>query len=107
MIVNLQVIAANQHQLALDVVDRLGDARAQLKEHVLQRDSLPLWQLVVRRQQGETPDFYANTSARIIGIKSFVRENSGVFVLLAALRASVPFRRLPVVGQDPRNSAGG
>ena len=84
-IVNLQVIAANQHQLALGVIDRLGDARAQLKEHVLQRDSLPLWQLVVRRQEGEAPDFYANTSARVIGIKSFVRENSGVFVLLAAL----------------------
>ncbi len=85
MIVNLQVIAANQHQLALDVVDRLGDARAQLKEHILQRDSLPLWQLVMRRQEREAPDFFANTTARIIGIKSFVQENSGVFVFLAAL----------------------
>jgi len=84
-IVNLQVIAANQHQLALDVVDRLGDASAQLKEHVLQRDSLPLWQVLVRRQMAETPDFFAATSARVIGIKLFVRENSGVFSLLAAL----------------------
>ena len=59
MIVNLQVIAANQHQLALDVLDRLEDARARLKERVLHRDSLPLWQVFTRRQQGETPDFFA------------------------------------------------
>lgn len=85
MVVNLQVIAANQHQLALDVVDRLGDARAQLKEHVLQRDSLPLWQVFLRRQQGKAPDFFANASARVIGIKSFAQQNSGVFALLAGL----------------------
>src|SRR5208283_4597237 len=85
MIVNLQVVAANQHQLALDVVDRLGDARAQLKEHVLQRDSLPLWQVLVRRQMAETPDFFANTRGRVVGIKSFVRENSGAFSVVAAM----------------------
>src|SRR5271165_1953894 len=84
-IVNLQVIAANQHQLALDVVDRLGDASAQLKEHVLQRDSLPLWQLFTRRQMEGTPDFFGNTKERVIGIKSFVLENVGVFALLAVL----------------------
>jgi potassium efflux system protein len=84
MVVNLQVIAANQHQMALDVVDRLGDARTQLKEHVLQRDS-PLWQVFMRRQMEGTPDFFANASARVIGIKSFAQENSGVFATLAAL----------------------
>ena len=85
MIVNLQVVAANQHQLALDVVDRLGDARTQLKEHVLQRDSLPLWQVFMRRQMEGTPDFFGTTSARVIGIKSFAQENSGVFAALVAL----------------------
>ncbi len=85
MIVNLQVIAANQHQLALGVVEQLADARAQLKEHVLQRDSPPLWQVLIRRQVGETPDFFVNASARVIGIKSFVQENSGVFAALFAL----------------------
>jgi small-conductance mechanosensitive channel len=84
-IVNLQVIAANQHQLALDAVDRLAEARAQLKEHVLERDSLPLWQVFTRREVEGTPDFFANTRTRVIGIKSFVQENSGVFALLAAL----------------------
>ena len=32
-----------------------------------------------------TPNFFANTKTRVVGIKSFVRENSGVFALLAAL----------------------
>ena len=85
VIVNLQVIAANQHQLALDAVDRLGMARAQLKDHVLQRDSLPLWQVFLRRQQGETREFFGNAGTRVIGIKSFVRENSGPFFALALL----------------------
>ena len=85
VIVNLQVIAANQHQLALDGVDRLGMARAQLKDHVLQRDSLPLWQVFLRRQQGETREFFGNAGTRVIGIKSFVRENSGPFFALALL----------------------
>ena len=85
VIVNLQVTAANQHQSALDAVDRLANARAQLKEHVLQRDNLPLWQVFLRRQQGNTHDFFANASARVIGIKSFARENAGVFCALAVL----------------------
>src|SRR5208283_397505 len=33
----------------------------------------------------ETPDFFANTRGRVVSIKSFVRENSGVFAFLAAL----------------------
>ncbi len=85
LIVNLQALAANQHQLSLDVIDRLTNASSQLREHVLQRDSLPLWQLVFRRQTAKAPDFFANTDARVIGIKSFARENSGVFAALAAL----------------------
>ena len=85
LIVNLQVSAANQHQLALDAVDRLGNARAQLKDHVLQRDSLPLWRVFLRRQQGETRDFFGNAGARMISIKAFAQENRGPFVALALL----------------------
>src|ERR1035437_2329389 len=55
VIVNLQVIAANQHQLALEMMDGLAKSRAQLKDRVLQHDSLPLWQIFLRRQQGEPP----------------------------------------------------
>src|SRR5271166_4731740 len=53
LIVNLQVRAANQDQLALEVIDRLAKASARLEERLLQRDSPPLWQVSLRRQQGE------------------------------------------------------
>jgi potassium-dependent mechanosensitive channel len=85
VIVNLQVSAANQHQLALEVLDRLAKAHSRLNEHVLQRDSLPLWQVFLRRQQGETPDFLGDARARVIGIKAFAQENSGAFFALAVL----------------------
>jgi potassium-dependent mechanosensitive channel len=85
VVVNLQVSAANQHQLALDVLDQLAKAHSRLNTHVLQRDSLPLWEIFLRRQQGETPDLFANAGARVIGIKSFAQENSGAFIGLAVL----------------------
>ncbi len=85
VIVNLQVTAANQHQAALDVLGQLEKSRVQLKGRVLHRDSLPLWQVVLRRQRDEAPDFFRNASARIIGIELFAHENSGVFTTLAVL----------------------
>jgi len=85
VVVNVQVSAANQHQLALDVLDQLAKAHSRLNEHVLQRDSLPLWEIFLRRQQGEIPDFFGNAGARVIGIKSFAQENSGAFLGLAVL----------------------
>ncbi len=85
VIVNLQVSAANQRQLALEVLDRLAKAHSRLNEHVLQRDSLPLWEIFRRRQQGEAPNFIGNNNARVIGIKSFAQENSGAFFALVVL----------------------
>ncbi|MGB7555574.1 MAG: mechanosensitive ion channel domain-containing protein [Candidatus Korobacteraceae bacterium] len=86
VIVNLQVSAANQHQLALDITDQLARSRTQMKDRVLQRDSLPLWQIFLRRQQGEQPpDFLSNRRARMIGIESFAQENLGIFFLLGLL----------------------
>jgi len=85
-IVNLQVSAANQHQLALDMLGRLSQARKQLAGHILRRDSLPLWQIFLRRQQAAEPaDFFRNAGVRVISIKSFVRENAGTFVVLGIL----------------------
>jgi len=85
VIVNLQVSAANQHQLALEVLDGLAKAHSRLNEHVLQRDGLPLWQIFLRRQQGEAPEVFGDANARVIGIKSFVQENSGAFLGLVLL----------------------
>ncbi len=108
-IVNLQVTGANQHQLALDMLDDLEKARNHLKNHVLQRDSLPLWQVFMRRQNGEVPDFFSNADARLIGIESFVQENSGTFFLLSvsavlslfgAYRLSVKTRAIQPAGES-------
>ncbi|MGO9518424.1 MAG: mechanosensitive ion channel family protein [Candidatus Korobacteraceae bacterium] len=85
LIVNLQVTAANQHQLSLDMLDRLAQARRELKDHVLRRDSLPLWHVFLRRQQEEPADFFRHSGARVIGIESFAQENSGIFVALAVV----------------------
>src|SRR5271165_2832490 len=85
VIVNLQVSAANQHQLSLDMLERVAEARRELKDHVLQRDSLSLWHVFLRRQQEEPADFFRNSAARVIGIESFAQENSGIFVALAVV----------------------
>src|SRR5271166_3601795 len=85
VIVNLQVTAANQHQLSLDMLDRVAQARRELKDHALRRDSLPLWHIFSRRQQEEPADFFRNSAARVIGIESFAQENSVIFVALAVV----------------------
>jgi potassium-dependent mechanosensitive channel len=86
VIVNLQVSASNQHQLALDTLNRLAQARMQLAGRILQRDSLPLWQILVRRQQpGESADFFRNTGARVLSIKLFTRENAGTLLVLGVV----------------------
>jgi len=85
LIVNLQVTAAHQHQLALDMMDQLARAKAQVQGRILQRDTLPLWQVFLRRQQGETPDFFRNISVRIGSVKSFIREKATTFTLLSVL----------------------
>jgi small-conductance mechanosensitive channel len=86
VIVNLQVSAATQHQLALDTLNRLAQVRKQMAGRVFRRDSPPLWQIFLRRQQqGESVDFFHNTGARVISIELFTRENAGIFVLLAVV----------------------
>ncbi len=86
VIVNLQVTAANEHQLAFETTDRLAQARKQLASHVVRRDTLPLWQILRRRQQqGETVTFFGEANARLISIESFTRENAGTFLALLAV----------------------
>ena len=84
MIVNLQVRAANQHQIALETLGRLAQVRKQMAGRVFQRDARPLWQVLLRRQQaGEPADVFRNTAARVISIELFIRDNAGTFILLA------------------------
>ena len=88
VIVNLQVRAANQHQLALDTVTRLAQARKEVAGRIFRRDSLPLWQIFRRREQvGESRDFFGDTGARVISIELFTRNNEGIFLALGAIFA--------------------
>ena len=84
-IVNLQVTAASQHQLALSMLNQLEKSRLELKRRVFKRDSLPLWQVFLRRQQEEPPEILQNATARVVGIEYFARENSAMFAVLAVL----------------------
>ncbi|MGB8890180.1 MAG: mechanosensitive ion channel domain-containing protein [Candidatus Korobacteraceae bacterium] len=83
LIVNLQVRAASQDQLALDVLDRLTKARGRLEGRLLERDSLPLWQLTQRRQIGENNEFFLTPSARLRSIQAFARDSLGALAALA------------------------
>ncbi len=84
-IVNLQVRAASQDQLALDTLDRLSKAHQNLEGRLLERDSFPLWQVRQRRQIGETNDLYVSASARMVGIRTFAAEAKGALAWLFIL----------------------
>ena len=95
VIVNLQVVAANQDQAALDVVDELERAREFQDSRLLEQDSLPLWQLTERHQTGETGEMYLAASTRLLGIRAFATENAGAIsalALLALFSLAVAFR---------------
>jgi small-conductance mechanosensitive channel len=93
LIVNLQVRAATQDQLALDVIDRLTKARGHLEGRMFERDSLPLWELTQRRQIGENNEFFLTASDRFRSIQAFTRDSRGalaglsVFLLLTLFAA--------------------
>jgi potassium-dependent mechanosensitive channel len=83
LIVNLQVQAADQDERTQEILDVVARARTEMQGHILKRDSLPLWKINERRQQGESPNVMSGTIARVIGIKTFVAENAGVLMALA------------------------
>jgi small-conductance mechanosensitive channel len=85
MIVNLQVQAASQDQLALDVLDRLQSARQSEDSRLLERDSFPLWQISQRRQQGENNLVYVAASTRLLGIRAFAVQAQGALTALLLL----------------------
>ena len=85
IIVNLQVRAASQDQLALDVLSRLSRARQYLDGRLFERDSLPLWQASQRREMGENNEFYLNASTRLLSIRSFAMQTQGALAVLGLL----------------------
>ncbi len=85
VVVNLQVRAAGQDQLSLDVLKRLDSAREYQDSRLFERDSLPLWQLRQRRQEGENNEVYLAAATRLMGIRAFAAQTGGALTLLAIL----------------------
>ncbi len=82
VIVNLQIRAASQDQLALDALDRLQKAREYVDSRIFDRDSLPLWQVEQRRQLGENKEVFQTATNRLLGIRAFVTQTDGAIVCL-------------------------
>jgi small-conductance mechanosensitive channel len=88
-IVNLQVVAANQDQTALDTLDRLVRARAYLERRLLERDSPPLWRLSEASEATGAPE-RPRLSARVLNFRTFARdERAGLITLFAVLLLSL------------------
>ena len=83
VIVNLQISAANQDQIAIDVLDRLQKERQYLDSRLFEHDSLPLWQLGQRREVGENKEVFASATNRLLGIRAFASQATGGIVALA------------------------
>ena len=82
VIVNLQIRAASQDQLAIDALDRLQKAREYVDSRIFERDSLPLWQVEQRRQVGENKELFQTATNRLMGIRAFVVQTGGAIVFL-------------------------
>jgi len=83
LIVNLQIRASAQDQTTVDMLNQLTKTKLQLKGHLFDRDSLPLWKLGARRQEGESSAVYGSGFSRWIAIRAFAYENRAPLVLLA------------------------
>jgi small-conductance mechanosensitive channel len=81
-LVNLQIKVGEVDQTAQDAISQLVEVKAKLKGHLLDRDSLPLWQVRSRRVVGETTSVFHTVNSRWISIISFLRENRGILVFL-------------------------
>ncbi len=85
VIVNLQIRAASQDQLAIDVLDRLQKAREYVDSRVFERDSLPLWEVGQRRQLGENKEAFQSATNRLLGIRAFISQTGGAIIGLLIL----------------------
>jgi small-conductance mechanosensitive channel len=85
VIVNQQIRAANQDQLAIDVLSLIVKARQNLDGRLFERDSLPLWELAQRRELGENKELFSSATNRLLSIRAFVAEARGAIVALFIL----------------------
>ena len=101
-IVNLQVRAASQDQLALDTLDRLRKVRERLDRRLFERDSLPPWRFSQRQQLGESKDLYIPRASRLVSIRAFAERTKGalVFLFLLLLASMFGAYRLHLATRD-------
>src|SRR5215469_3252065 len=105
-VVNLQIKVGEVDQTAQEVVSELGDVKLKLKGHLLDRDSLPLWQARSRRVVGETTSVFQPVASRWLSITSFLKENRGVLIFLFFLfiACEVMAKRLHDIVRDKQPS---
>jgi len=101
-VVNLQIKVGEVDQTAQEIVSDLGDVKLKLKGHLLDRDSLPLWQVRSRRVVGETTSVFHSVSNRWISVTSFLKENRGalIFLLFLFIACEVMAKRLHDIVRD-------
>ncbi len=85
LVVNLQIKVSTVDQISDDLISRLIQARTKLKGHILDRDSLPLWNISARREQGESSSVFRTVTGRWISIVAFLQENRGTILFLVLL----------------------
>ncbi len=85
VIVNQQIRAADQDQLALDQISALQKTREYVDSRIFERDSLPLWEIAQRRQLGENRDTFQTATNRLLGIRAFASQARGPITALLLL----------------------
>ncbi len=84
-VVKMQIDNSAGEQAATDTLNRLVQARIAFQGKLFQRDSLPIWQLALRRQVGEAPPLFKSASGRWIAIKTFAAQSRGILIFLVIL----------------------
>jgi len=104
--VNLQIKVGNLDATANEILARLVKAQSQLKGHLFDRDSLPLWKVGMRRQLGENSAVFRTVHSRWISIIAFFKEKVGAILFLAVLflASLLSMRRLHQLTRDKQPS---
>ena len=109
VIVNQQIRAADQDQLALDEIAALQKTREYVDSRIFERDSLPLWQVGQRRQVGENRDTFQSATSRWLSVRAFLSQAKGpitALVLLLILSLVGAYRlNLAAKGHVPQTEA--
>lgn len=109
VVVNQQIRAADQDQLALDELGTLQKTREYVDSRIFERDSLPLWQIGQRRELGENRDTFQSAGNRLLSIRAFASQASGPItaLLLLLIISLVGAYRLRIItrGKTPKTES--